>query len=447
MTVYAQCADAGNLPYPCINRSVHPVENFPWIFRSQGWNCGIISPFLGKGASSSFSQHGRLNRVESVGMEENVSFSCPKCGTLIEAPTEMVGAETICPSCSQSMIVPATPDQAGQSLSLASEMIDLSNDRAASLNRWLNAIRVVLLCGFGFAALGVLDVSFSLVTLIAAFICLFAAHLLYCGIGQGALWARVSTYLLAILYAIVAVVVWQESGFPDCAGLGLALLVLAAAMLLLPNVSSKLKELGRGLENTKKSCLSFWAVLIFSTVLFGIAPETKGLRDYQNEIPRGLFLIVAFIISYVCEFLARCFGRGLDHAMGVGDSPVVYTKSRDVSCPKCGQLINVPNTDDNDLVACPSCQHEFYPFGLSLLAILAFYLGLFSPLVLPAPFAFACGMFALKDIKAHRGKHGITRAWFGVILGGVFCFPLSVPIGIYLYYRKKKKKINRLETI
>ena len=35
-----------------VNRLAHPVENPPpWIFRSQGWNCGIISLFLRKGAS------------------------------------------------------------------------------------------------------------------------------------------------------------------------------------------------------------------------------------------------------------------------------------------------------------------------------------------------------------------------------------------------------------
>lgn len=369
-------------------------------------------------------------------MEENVSFCCPKCGTQLEAPTEMAGAEAVCPSCNQSMIVPAAPEQADPSLSLASETIDLSNDRAASLNRWLKAIREILFGGFVIAALRVLDVSFSLVTLIAAFVYLFAAHLLCCGIGKGSLWARVSTYLLAICHVIAAVVNGKEFGLFNWAGL--VLFVLAAAMLLLPNVSSKLKELGSGLKSTKKACLLFWAVLISSTVLLEIAPEAKGLRDY--EIPRGLFLVGAVIVGYVFEFLTRISVGGLRYATGgaVGDAPVVYTKSRDVSCPKCGQLINVPDTDDNDQVSCPSCQHEFYPFGISSLAIVAFYLGLFSPLLVPAPFAFACGMLALKDIKTNRGKHGITRAWFGVIIGGLFCLPLSLPIGIYFYCRKKK---------
>ena len=375
-------------------------------------------------------------------MEDKVSFFCPKCGTLLEAPTEMSGAEAICPTCSQSMIVPASPDLANPSLSLADGMIDLSNDRAAALNRWLKAIREVLFTGFGIAAVSVLDVSFSLVTLIASLIWLFAARLLCCGIGKGALWARVSTYLLVILSAIVAVYDWQEFDLLDW--VGLVLFVLAAAMLLLPNVSSKLKELGRGLKSTGKACLLFWAVLIFSTVLVGNAPEAKGLRDY--EIPRALFLIGAVIISHVFELLARCFDGGLHYAMGgaTGDAPVVYSKSRNVSCPKCGQLISVPDTDDNDQVACPSCRHEFYPFGRSSLAILAFYLGLVSPLLLPAPFALVCGILALKDIKKNRGKHGIVRAKVGVVIGGIitglFCLPIALPI--YFYFRKKKSRAH-----
>jgi len=59
------------------------------------------------------------------------------------------------------------------------------------------------------------------------------------------------------------------------------------------------------------------------------------------------------------------------------------------------------------------------PVGRSGLAIAAGYMGLFSVLVLPAPLAIILGILAIRDIKKHPEKHGLGRAWFAIIIGGI----------------------------
>lgn len=69
------------------------------------------------------------------------------------------------------------------------------------------------------------------------------------------------------------------------------------------------------------------------------------------------------------------------------------------------------------------------PLGRSGWSILAGYLGLFSVLVLPAPFAILCGVLAIKDIRKNPHKLGLVRAWFGIIAGS-FC--LLFIVGVFI---------------
>ena len=39
-------------------------------------------------------------------MEEIVTFYCPHCGNHLEAPSEMIGVEAVCPNCDKSIVVP-----------------------------------------------------------------------------------------------------------------------------------------------------------------------------------------------------------------------------------------------------------------------------------------------------------------------------------------------------
>lgn len=101
-------------------------------------------------------------------------------------------------------------------------------------------------------------------------------------------------------------------------------------------------------------------------------------------------------------------------------------------CPRCGA-----NNNDNNF-RCTAC-HEviqpvpppvsdiaddpamrlLLPVGQSGLAVAAGYMGLFSVLLVPAPFAILLGVLALKDIKKNPKKHGKGRAIFGIIMGSL----------------------------
>lgn len=57
------------------------------------------------------------------------------------------------------------------------------------------------------------------------------------------------------------------------------------------------------------------------------------------------------------------------------------------------------------------------PVGRSGWAIAAGYLGLFSVLGIFGPPALICGLLAIRDIRQHPEKHGLGRAWFGIVMG------------------------------
>jgi hypothetical protein len=60
------------------------------------------------------------------------------------------------------------------------------------------------------------------------------------------------------------------------------------------------------------------------------------------------------------------------------------------------------------------------PVGRSVWAIAAGYLGLLSVSMVLAPLAVIFGIVAIRDIKKHPNRHGLGRAWFGIIMGAIF---------------------------
>ncbi|RPH55856.1 DUF4190 domain-containing protein [bacterium] len=73
------------------------------------------------------------------------------------------------------------------------------------------------------------------------------------------------------------------------------------------------------------------------------------------------------------------------------------------------------------------------PVGRSSWAIAAGYLGLFSLLLFPAPFAVATGLLALQDIRSDPDKHGKGRAIFALVLGTLGTLALiALTIGLLL---------------
>jgi len=68
------------------------------------------------------------------------------------------------------------------------------------------------------------------------------------------------------------------------------------------------------------------------------------------------------------------------------------------------------------------------PVGRSGWAIAAGYLGLLSFLGIFAPVALIVGIVAVRDIQKHPEKHGLGRAWFGIVMGALGSIALVVII-------------------
>ena len=98
-------------------------------------------------------------------------------------------------------------------------------------------------------------------------------------------------------------------------------------------------------------------------------------------------------------------------------------------CAGCGKVVTVaaraplgpppPSIGDDAVV------RMLIPVGRSIWAIAAGYLGLISVLLLPAPIALILGILAVRDIKRHPEKHGMGRAIFGLVMGGLFSLVLA----------------------
>lgn len=73
------------------------------------------------------------------------------------------------------------------------------------------------------------------------------------------------------------------------------------------------------------------------------------------------------------------------------------------------------------------------PVGRSGWAIAAGYAGLFSVILIGAPFALIFGILAIRDIRRSRKtdhpKHGMGRAIFGIVMGSlVLLLLLLLPV-------------------
>ena len=111
-----------------------------------------------------------------------------------------------------------------------------------------------------------------------------------------------------------------------------------------------------------------------------------------------------------------------------------------VTCPGCQGAVEVPQSlphvaPDRAPVAPPPMPDPpmqsrladdggmrlLLPVGRSGWAIVAGYLGLFSVMLLPAPFAIICSVIALRDLKKRKAagqpKYGLGRAIFGLVMG------------------------------
>jgi hypothetical protein len=88
---------------------------------------------------------------------------------------------------------------------------------------------------------------------------------------------------------------------------------------------------------------------------------------------------------------------------------------RCITCHEVLQRVQHVSTDSDS-----AAMRLILPVGRSGLAIAAGYAGLFAILILPAPLALLLGILAVMDIKKHPEKHGMGRAIFAIIMGGIF---------------------------
>ena len=98
-------------------------------------------------------------------------------------------------------------------------------------------------------------------------------------------------------------------------------------------------------------------------------------------------------------------------------------------CLSCGEVIQpIPIQPQSKPIGDSPGMRMILPVGRSGLAIAAGYAGLFSILFFPAPIAVLLGILAIVDIKRHPEKHGMGRAIFALIMGGLFSTLLFVSI-------------------
>lgn len=337
---------------------------------------------------------------------------CTHCGHKVEAPEK--SPNRMSASTGESM----SSEHVGHE---EQPQIDLSNDQMAALWRWLKIVRGAVFFAFAADAFAVLCGSLCGATIFAAVLWLLAGNVMAFAITKGQTWSRILTWVLVPLSFATPLL---EHRAPDVLEwLGAVLFALASIILLLPSVSSGLKAIGAKATLSRGTGLVFSGMIVVAMIVVACAPESKGLLEYHlpKEFPFICVGAVGVVADRLFTFLTKMLVGGTQELTGVsvGDVEVVSSRKRNATCPKCGQVVSVPDTDENDQVECPSCQHAFYPFGTSSLAYVSFYLGLISILIIPAPFALWTGKKAVKEIKAHRGMHGMARAKFGIVCGWV----------------------------
>jgi hypothetical protein len=130
----------------------------------------------------------------------------------------------------------------------------------------------------------------------------------------------------------------------------------------------------------------------------------------------------AMPISFICPYCGKTTNVGDEYAGQRGP------------CAGCGRTITIPvpgyGPPPQEDIGQNAGIRLLLPVGRSIWAILAGYMGLFSVLLLPAPFAVILGIVAIIDIRKHPGKHGMGRAIFGIVMG-ILC-PILFVISIAL---------------
>jgi uncharacterized RDD family membrane protein YckC len=147
----------------------------------------------------------------------------------------------------------------------------------------------------------------------------------------------------------------------------------------------------------------------------GIAVLASKKRQRLGDMAAGTFVVRAE------DFALLSHSRSSTHAadrFDVGTDAGIPPVIRAAAPP--------PPTGTN-----PSAQW-LLPTNRSGWAIAAGYLGLFSVLGFPAPFAVLAGVLALREIRRNPGLGGRGRALFGMVLGALFTLLLLAVVVLSL---------------
>ncbi|MDX8383055.1 MAG: DUF4190 domain-containing protein [Ghiorsea sp.] len=87
-----------------------------------------------------------------------------------------------------------------------------------------------------------------------------------------------------------------------------------------------------------------------------------------------------------------------------------------VICVHCGET----TAGKKDTSQSDSAMRILLPVGRSSYAVAAGYLAFFSWVPIIGQLAIICGVLGIREIKSDKEKHGMGRAWFGIILGAIF---------------------------
>ena len=207
---------------------------------------------------------------------------------------------------------------------------------------------------------------------------------------------QIATYLMWFALSLEAIlaVVGYKWGTSDHAG---HLVILALGMGWVAIGAWATIYLGRG-RNWARVALAILVALDFLGLAFGFA---------------AVFSVSALI-------------AGLSTAQVLAKGAALYLA---YSPPGSSYFVRDPE-DDRVIRA-------MLPVGRSGWAIAAGYLALFSVLLFPAPFALICGLVAIRQIRRNPQKHGMGRAVFGVIMGGLGTAALVFVIGLGMSRRQQ----------
>jgi hypothetical protein len=90
-----------------------------------------------------------------------------------------------------------------------------------------------------------------------------------------------------------------------------------------------------------------------------------------------------------------------------------------VFCGKCGAALSGQMAVAQQERPTDKAMGLVVPVNVSPWAMVSGYLGLFSVLLVFAPFALVTGILALRDLKANPKRSGKGRAIFGIVMGSL----------------------------